>query len=160
MMRWLADENIPRSAIAFLRSRGEDTAAIAELSPGIPDEAVIQVARMQGRILVSFDRDHGDLIFGHAVAPPRGGVSAARTAQSGNTSSLAGQFDRHGRGFAERPFHCGNRNGNPAAPAACRAMSRSWVSDSATIAVLLWVAAAAQVADTRATRVQCSVGLI
>ena len=72
-MRWLADENIPRSAIAFLRSRGEDTAAIAELSPGIPDEAVIQVARTQGRILVSlvsFDRDHGDLIFGHAVAPP------------------------------------------------------------------------------------------
>lgn len=71
MMRWLADENIPRSAIAFLRSRGEDTAAIAELSPGIPDEAVIQAARTQGRILVSFDRDHGDLIFGHAVAPPR-----------------------------------------------------------------------------------------
>jgi predicted nuclease of predicted toxin-antitoxin system len=55
MMRWLADENIPRSAIAFLRSRGEDTAAIAELSPGIPDEMVIQVARTQDRILVSFD---------------------------------------------------------------------------------------------------------
>ena len=71
MMRWLADENIPRSAIAFLRSRGEDTAAIAELSPGIPDETVILAARTQGRILVSFDRDHGDLIFGHAVAPPR-----------------------------------------------------------------------------------------
>jgi hypothetical protein len=45
MMRWLADKNIPHSAIAFLRSRGEDTAAIAELSPGIPDEMVIQVAR-------------------------------------------------------------------------------------------------------------------
>lgn len=70
-MRWLADENIPRSAIAFLRSRGEDTVAIAELSPSIPDAAVIQVARAQDRILLSFDRDHGDLIFGHATAPPR-----------------------------------------------------------------------------------------
>jgi hypothetical protein len=50
-MRWLADENIPRSAIAYLRSRGEDATAIAELSPSIPDEAVIQVARTQDRIL-------------------------------------------------------------------------------------------------------------
>lgn len=70
-MRWLADENIPRSAIAYLRSCGEDTLAIAELSPNIPDEAVIQLAREHDCILLSFDRDHGDLIFGRGVAAPR-----------------------------------------------------------------------------------------
>jgi hypothetical protein len=29
-MKWLADENIPKGAIAFLRQHGEDVVAIAE----------------------------------------------------------------------------------------------------------------------------------
>ena len=70
-MRWLADENISRTVIVFLRQRGDDVLSITEHSRGIPDEAVIQLAREQGRILLSFDRDHGDLIFNRAVpAPP------------------------------------------------------------------------------------------
>ncbi len=37
-MKWLADENIPKGAIAFLRQRGEDVAAIAESNPAfLPD---------------------------------------------------------------------------------------------------------------------------
>lgn len=70
-MKWLADENIPKGAIAFLRQRGEDVAAIAEFSPGIHDEQVIGFARDQQRILLSFGRDHGDLIFSRALSPPR-----------------------------------------------------------------------------------------
>ncbi|WP_297478062.1 DUF5615 family PIN-like protein [Ferrovum sp.] len=68
-MKWLADENIPKGA--FLRQHGEDVVAIAESNPGICDEQVIGFARDQQRILLSFDRDHGDLIFGRAFAPPR-----------------------------------------------------------------------------------------
>lgn len=71
-MRWLADENLPRATVAYLRDRGEDVVAISEIAPGIPDEEVIRIARDMGRMLVSFDRDHGDLIFGRAVPPPIG----------------------------------------------------------------------------------------
>ena len=70
-MLWLADENIPKATVAFLRERGEDVLAITELSPGLPDERVVEIARGESRILLSFDRDHGDLIFGRGVAPPR-----------------------------------------------------------------------------------------
>lgn len=70
-MRWLADENIARQAVAYLRSRGEDVVSIAEESPNIPDRAVIELARLHDRILLSFDRDHGELIFRHGMAPPR-----------------------------------------------------------------------------------------
>lgn len=70
-MLWLADENIPGDAIAFLRQRGEDVVAIAETDPGIPDQKVIDLARDQHRILLSFDRDHGDLVFNRRVRPPR-----------------------------------------------------------------------------------------
>jgi predicted nuclease of predicted toxin-antitoxin system len=70
-MLWLGDENIPRPAVAFLRQRGEDVLSIVEHWRGIPDEAVIQLAWEQSRILLSFDRDHGDLIFNRAVSAPR-----------------------------------------------------------------------------------------
>lgn len=70
-MRWLADENIARQAIAYLRSRGEDVVSVSEVSPNIPDRVVIEHARLDDRILLSFDRDHGELIFRHGVMPPR-----------------------------------------------------------------------------------------
>lgn len=44
-MRWLADENIPGAAVAFLRRHGEDVVAIAHVAPGIADEAVLERAR-------------------------------------------------------------------------------------------------------------------
>jgi len=69
-MKWLADENIPGAAVAFLRRRGEDVMAIAEIAPGISDEEVLERARTDRRILLSFDRDHGELIFHHGIAPP------------------------------------------------------------------------------------------
>lgn len=68
---WLADENIPSHAIAFLRQRGEDVAAISEISPSIADQQVLEMARAQGRIVLSFDRDHGDLVFNRGAIPPR-----------------------------------------------------------------------------------------
>jgi len=71
-MRWLADENIPGYAIAYLRQRGEDVLSVAETSPAISDIEVLALASREGRLLVSFDRDHGDLVFHQGVAPPRG----------------------------------------------------------------------------------------
>lgn len=102
---WLADENIPKEAIEYLRRCGEDVAAVAEICRGGTDRQVIALAREHGRILLSFDRDHGDLIFNRGVAPPRGVVylrlyppdpGALLSALSGLTSlgvtALDGQF--------------------------------------------------------------------
>lgn len=68
---WLADENIPSHAIAFLRQRGEDVVAISETTPGVTDRQVLALAREQGRVMLSFDRDHGDLVFNRGALPPR-----------------------------------------------------------------------------------------
>jgi len=70
-MHWLADENIPGYAIAYLRGRGEDVLSIAETSPAVSDIEVLALARREQRLLISFDRDHGDLVFNRGVAPPR-----------------------------------------------------------------------------------------
>jgi predicted nuclease of predicted toxin-antitoxin system len=69
-MKWLADENIPNSAIALLRQHGQEVLSVAGFAPSAPDEQVIQIAVDRQCILLSFDRDHGDLIFGQAVVPP------------------------------------------------------------------------------------------
>src|SRR3546814_7539678 len=70
-MRWLADENIPRALVTALRALGHDVLEAGECSPGAADPALLALARDQDRIQISFDRDHGDLIFGQGVPPPR-----------------------------------------------------------------------------------------
>ena len=68
--RLLADENNPALAIDALRVAGCDLLSIQEFSPGITDEQVLRLAVAQGRILVTFDRDFGELIFGQGHTPP------------------------------------------------------------------------------------------
>ena len=65
-----ADENIPAKAIDTLRDAGYDLLFIRETAAGISDEEVLRIAVAQGRILVTFDRDYGELIFGEGREPP------------------------------------------------------------------------------------------
>ena len=73
MIRLLADENIPLPSIRRLRAEGFDVAAITELQPGADDLTVLRTAREQQRLLVTFDRDFGELIF-RDIAPVPPGV--------------------------------------------------------------------------------------
>ena len=69
--RLLADENIPARAIDALRDAGCDVLAIREHARESADGEVLRIAVAQGRILLTFDRDYGELIFrqGHAAPP-------------------------------------------------------------------------------------------
>ncbi len=62
-MRVLADENFPRPALEVLRKVGWDVFSIAEECPGASDEDVAALCAEQGRILLTFDKDFGELIF-------------------------------------------------------------------------------------------------
>lgn len=70
LSKLLADENIPAKAIDTLRGAGYDLLSIQETAAGISDEEVLRIAVAQGRILVTFDRDYGELIFGEGHEPP------------------------------------------------------------------------------------------
>jgi predicted nuclease of predicted toxin-antitoxin system len=63
LMRLLADENIPLLAIELLRRKGHDVLAIAESTPSICDENVMILAEDEGRILLTFDKDFGELTY-------------------------------------------------------------------------------------------------
>lgn len=65
-----ADENVPGRTIRYLRDRGIDVLAVAETSPGLPDAQVLARAQAEARVLVTFDRDYGELIFKRGHRPP------------------------------------------------------------------------------------------
>ena len=66
----LANENWPRPALLRLRAVGLDVQAVRENMPGASDIGVLQHAASQGRWVLTFDRDYGELVFARAVTPP------------------------------------------------------------------------------------------
>ena len=69
-VKLLANENFPAPAITRLRAQGIDVAAVAEKMPASSDEQVLEFARRGGRWIVTFNRDYGDLVIRHGLAPP------------------------------------------------------------------------------------------
>ena len=72
MSRFLANENIPKATVARLRNQGHDVLAVAERLAGSSDSLVLQKARQEQRIIVTFDRDYGELIYRQRLAKPAG----------------------------------------------------------------------------------------
>lgn len=62
-MRFLADENFPGRAVAALRRAGLAVDWALELAPGAPDEAVLSRAVESGAVILTFDKDFGELAW-------------------------------------------------------------------------------------------------
>lgn len=71
-MKLLANENFPIKSILYLRSKGFDIVSIGFDNPGISDEVVMNIAIDQDRMILTFDRDYGELIFKHNYKPQQG----------------------------------------------------------------------------------------
>ncbi len=62
-MRFLANENFPLDAVEALCQQGHDVIWIRTESPGISDPEVLSRAQAEDRILLTFDKDFGELAF-------------------------------------------------------------------------------------------------
>jgi predicted nuclease of predicted toxin-antitoxin system len=62
-MRFLVDENVSRLVIERLRNAGHDVISIAETRSGAPDEVILNAAEIDGRILITEDRDFGEMVI-------------------------------------------------------------------------------------------------
>ncbi|HLF71799.1 MAG TPA: DUF5615 family PIN-like protein [Dehalococcoidia bacterium] len=81
-LRLLADENIPKEAVDALRSAGHDVVWLTTESPGSRDRAVLERAQAEQRILLTFDKDFGELAF-RAGLPSHCGIVLLRIEASG-----------------------------------------------------------------------------
>jgi predicted nuclease of predicted toxin-antitoxin system len=62
-MRILANENFPLDAVVLLRSDGHDVWWVRSEAPGMTDREVLHRATSDDRLLVTFDKDFGELAF-------------------------------------------------------------------------------------------------
>jgi predicted nuclease of predicted toxin-antitoxin system len=128
-MQFLANEDVPLASIRRLRAAGYDVASIIEDSPGVKDESVLSRAQAEQRIILTFDRDYGELIYRRRLPAPAG-VAYFRFAPStpeeladrfiellrASDITLEGEFTVIGRGWVRQrplphePLERSNRN--------------------------------------------------
>jgi predicted nuclease of predicted toxin-antitoxin system len=60
-MRFLADENFPGIAVSALAAAGHDVVWVRTTAPGISDPEVLAWTVREDRILLTFDKDFGEL---------------------------------------------------------------------------------------------------
>lgn len=76
-MRFLANENFPGNAVTALRAAGSDVVWIGTEAPGSSDQAVLAWAARDERVLITFDKDFGELAKASGL-PARCGVILLR----------------------------------------------------------------------------------
>jgi len=60
-MRFLANENFPGAAVAALEAAAHEIAWVRRIAPGVSDEVVLAWAARERRVLLTFDKDFGEL---------------------------------------------------------------------------------------------------
>ena len=102
-MRFLVDENLLLPIVEALRREGHDVAWVRADAPGSTDEQVLARALAEGRVLVTADKDFGDLAFGAGLGAGSGVIllrlrgsiptwAAALVAAAGERDDWTGVF--------------------------------------------------------------------
>jgi predicted nuclease of predicted toxin-antitoxin system len=62
-VRILADENVPRSIVVWLRAQAHDVLYAAESRAQVADVDLLAEAEAQGYVILTEDKDFGELVF-------------------------------------------------------------------------------------------------
>ena len=62
-MKFLADESVDFPIVARLREDGHKVDYVAEIEPGLADVKVLEKANETNALLISCDKDFGELVF-------------------------------------------------------------------------------------------------
>jgi hypothetical protein len=95
-LRFLANENFPAAAVASPAAAGHDVVWVRIVAPGMPDPDVLAWAAREHRILLTFDKDFGELARGSAL-PRACGVVLLRMPMPKPEETTAGRADHRSR---------------------------------------------------------------
>jgi len=62
-MNFLADESVDKPIVEALREKGYIVGYVVEMEPGISDDAVLNLANQENAVLLTVDKDFGELVF-------------------------------------------------------------------------------------------------
>jgi len=87
-MKLLADENVHGDLVLWLRSQGHEVLYAAESLRTMPDDELLLLARDESRVLITDNKDFGDLVYHRKLVSH--GVVLLRL----ETPSIAGRLER------------------------------------------------------------------
>jgi predicted nuclease of predicted toxin-antitoxin system len=88
-MQFLANENFPLPSIKVLRSSGYLVKSVVEEMPAATDMEIVETARIEDLIILTFDKDYGEIIFRYGLIEPPPVVFFR---YKGSSNEFAGQF--------------------------------------------------------------------
>ena len=62
-MKFLFDVGVGRVAERWLESVGHDVKSVRTLDPSMPDAEILAIAANEGRLVVTMDKDFGELVY-------------------------------------------------------------------------------------------------
>jgi len=101
-MNFVADESVDSSIVLRLRGQGHRVWYVAEMDPGLFDDAVLDLANREEALLLPSDKDFGELVFrqrrftGGIVLVRLAGLSSERKAET-----VAAAVDQHASELAQ-----------------------------------------------------------
>ena len=72
MVKLLADENFPLASVEILEKEGYNILSISKSHWGSSDIEIIKLSNQEQRLILTFDRDFGQLIFKDGLIPAYG----------------------------------------------------------------------------------------
>jgi predicted nuclease of predicted toxin-antitoxin system len=104
----VADESVEGPTVAALRAAGHVVLSIAEttltkITPGIEDTAVLAIARREKTLLLTADKDFGELVFRNGEL--HFGVLLIRSHDGNleeNAANALAAIEQHGQGLLNR----------------------------------------------------------
>jgi predicted nuclease of predicted toxin-antitoxin system len=96
-VRLLANENCPRQLVVRLRERGHEVAWVREIVSGASDALVLVRAANERRVVLTFDKDFGELAFRADMKAPSGVIllRLALASPDGVARVVADALDAH-----------------------------------------------------------------
>ena len=70
-LQFLVDVGVGKLVEQFLVNNGHDVVPVRDLNPRMPDEEIIEIACNEKRIIITMDKDFGELVY-HSLKPHAG----------------------------------------------------------------------------------------
>jgi predicted nuclease of predicted toxin-antitoxin system len=86
-MRWIVNENVSGTVIRLLRERGHDVLSVKESLRGADDADILSRAQVERRIVVTHDKDFGELAY-RCELPAGSGVVLFRLSGADRESDI------------------------------------------------------------------------
>ncbi|RJP70682.1 MAG: hypothetical protein C4539_06065 [Ignavibacteriales bacterium] len=95
-IKYLFDVGVSRIAELYFREKGFDIRSVREINPALPDSDILNIAVEENRMIVTMDKDFGELVF--SSGKNHSGILLLRMDDAGwkeKIKVLSEIFDKH-----------------------------------------------------------------